>query len=155
MKRQNAELTSEIQRQIAAYEEQQSRFQALSDAIRTNNVPAFQQLAEQEDEASKRLKLDEARNSLKGVTDDMKSLAAQMAETQGDVERLESLLDSLKNSHLDDGNAIKDSQYLETEQALESAREKLVGMKKEYNEMAILQKQYSDQVQQTLSLIHI
>ena len=149
LKRQNAELTSEIQRQIAAYEEQQSRFQALSDAIRTNNVPAFQQLAEQEDEASKRLKLDEARNSLKGVTDDMKSLAAQMAETQGDVERLESLLDSLKNSHLDDGNAIKDSQYLETEQALESAREKLVGMKKEYNEMAILQKQYSDQVQQT------
>jgi len=149
LKRQNAELTSEIQRQIAAYEEQQSRFQALSDAIRTNNVPALQQLAEQEDEASKRLKLDEARNSLKGVTDDMKSLAAQMAETQGDVERLESLLDSLKNSHLDDGNAIKDSQYLETEQALESAREKLVGMKKEYNEMAILQKQYSDQVQQT------
>lgn len=149
LKRQNAELTSEIQRQIAAYEEQQSRFQALSDAIRTNNVPALQQLAEQEDEASKRLKLDEARNSLKGVTDDMKSLAAQMAETQGDVERLESLLDSLKNSHLDDGNAIKDSQYLETEQALESAREKLAGMKKEYNEMAILQKQYSDQVQQT------
>ena len=149
LKRQNAELTSEIQRQIAAYEEQQSRFQALSDAIRTNNVPALQQLAEQEDEASKRLKLDEARNSLKGVTDDMKSLAAQMAETQGDVERLESLLDSLKNSHLDDGNAIKDIQYLETEQALESAREKLVGMKKEYNEMAILQKQYSDQVQQT------
>lgn len=149
LKRQNAELTSEIQRQIAAYEEQQSRFQALSDAIRTNNVPALQQLAEQEDEASKRLKLDEARNSLKGVTDDMKSLAAQMAETQGDVEQLESLLDSLKNSHLDDGNALKDIQYLETEQALESAREKLVGMKKEYNEMAILQKQYSDQVQQT------
>ena len=149
LKLQNAELTSEIQRQIAAYEEQQSRFQALSDAIRTNNVPALQQLVEQEDEASKRLKLDEARNSLKGVTDDMKSLAAQMAETQGDVERLESLLDSLKNSHLDDGNAIKDSQYLETEQALESAREKLASMKKEYNEMAILQKQYSDQVQQT------
>ena len=149
LKLQNAELTSEIQRQIAAYEEQQSRFQALSDAIRTNNVPALQQLVEQEDEASKRLKLDEARNSLKGVTDDMKSLAAQMAETQGDVEQLESLLDSLKNSHLDEGNAIKDSQYLETEQALESAREKLASMKKEYNEMAILQKQYSDQVQQT------
>lgn len=149
LKRQNAELTSEIQRQIAAYGEQQSQFQALANAVRSNNIPALQQFTQQEDEASKRLKLDEARNSLKGVTDDMKSLAAQMAETQGDVERLESLLDSLKNSYLDDGNAIKDSQYLETEQALESAREKLVGMKKEYNEMAILQKQYSDQVQQT------
>ena len=149
LKRQNAELTSEIQRQIAAYGEQQSQFQALANAVRSNNIPALQQFTQQEDEASKRLKLDEARNSLKGVTDDMKSLAAQMAEAQGDVERLESLLDSLKNSYLDDGNAIKDSQYLETEQALESAREKLVGMKKEYNEMAILQKQYSDQVQQT------
>ena len=149
LKRQNAELTSEIQRQIAAYGEQQSQFQALANAVRSNNIPALQQFTQQEDEASKRLKLDEARNSLKGVTDDMKSLAAQMAEAQGDVERLESLLDSLKNSYLDDGNAIKDSQYLETEQALESAREKLAGMKKEYNEMAILQKQYSDQVQQT------
>ena len=149
LKRQNAELTSEIQRQIAAYGEQQSQFQALANAVRSNNIPALQQFTQQEDEASKRLKLDEARNSLKGVTDDMKSLAAQMAEAQGDVERLEILLDSLKNSYLDDGNAIKDSQYLETEQALESAREKLVGMKKEYNEMAILQKQYSDQVQQT------
>lgn len=149
LKRQNAELTSEIQRQIAAYGEQQSQFQALANAVRSNNIPALQQFTQQEDEASKRLKLDEARNSLKGVTDDMKSLASQMAEAQGDVERLESLLDSLKNSYLDDGNAIKDSQYLETEQALESAREKLVGMKKEYNEMAILQKQYSDQVQQT------
>lgn len=149
LKRQNEELTSEIQRQIAAYEEQQSQFQALANAVRSNNIPALQQLTQQEDEASKRLKLDEARNSLKGVTDDMKSLATQMAETQGDVERLESLLDSLKNSHLDDGIAIKDNQYLETEQALESAREKLASMKKEYNEMAILQKQYSDQVQQT------
>ncbi|MBO5630501.1 MAG: hypothetical protein J5965_15665, partial [Aeriscardovia sp.] len=125
LKRQNEELTSEIQRQIAAYEEQQSQFQALANAVRSNNIPALQQLTQQEDEASKRLKLDEARNSLKGVTDDMKSLATQMAETQGDVERLESLLDSLKNSHHDDGIAIKDNQYLETEQALESAREKL------------------------------
>ena len=80
LKRQNAELTSEIQRQIAAYGEQQSQFQALANAVRSNNIPALQQFTQQEDEASKRLKLDEARNSLKGVTDDMKSLAAQMAD---------------------------------------------------------------------------
>lgn len=146
LQRQNEELIAQVKQRQEEIEKERSLYKQLADAVRTNNIPALQQLAQQEDEASKRLRLDEARNSLKAVSQEMTDLAKRMAETSGEVDLLEANLKDLKAGN--DPTAT-DEKIAETERALEAQRTKLSEMKDEYNEMAAQQRVYAGQVQQS------
>lgn len=61
IKRRNAELQEQIKQQTAEIERQQTQWQRLADAVRSNNVPAVKQLSQQTDEATRRLRMDAAK----------------------------------------------------------------------------------------------
>ena len=146
LQRANAELTAEIQRQRAAYEEQQSQLRKIADAVRQNNIPAIQQMGEQMDEASKRIKTDEIRNSLKELSKESDEMARRMAKAVGDVEAYNSILDDLwkKIEAGDKSVSMKDIDEVEAKWG--KAVKELEAAKKEYNELTDEQKKYVDEL---------
>lgn len=146
LQRANAELTAEIQRQRAAYEEQQSQLRKIADAVRQNNIPAIQQMGEQMDEASKRIKTDEIRNSLKELSKESDETARRMAKAVGDVEAYNSILDDLwkKIEAGDKSVSMKDIDEVEAKWG--KAVKELEAAKKEYNELTEEQKKYVDEL---------
>ena len=146
LQRANAELTAEIQRQRAAYEEQQSQLRKMADAVRQNNIPAIQQMGEQMDEASKRIKTDEIRNSLKELSKESDEMARRMAKAVGDVEAYNSILDDLwkKIEAGDKSVSMKDIDEVEAKWG--KAVKELEAAKKEYNELTDEQKKYVDEL---------
>ena len=148
LQRQNNELIEQLKQRQAELEKERTIYNQLAEVVRTNNVPALQQLAQLEDEASKRLNLDAARGSLKDITQDMDALAQRMTKTAGDVEILEARIVDLKDLQAGNDPTATDEVIAKEQKALDDKKAKLEEMKAEYNEMAALQKQYSEQVQQ-------
>lgn len=142
LKSQNQELVAQIKSQSDAIEEEKRKFKELADAIKTNNVDAIQRLKQETDEASKRLKMDEARGSLKDVSREMETLSSEMSKVSGDVDSFKAKWESLQASGAEQ-NLIN-----EAKANYEVSLEKLNSMKSEYNELATYQKRYTDQIRE-------
>lgn len=146
MKRQNAELQEQIQRQTEEIERQQQQWQQLADAVRNNNVAAIQQLSQQTDEATRRLRMDAAKGSINGITEELNEMAEKMAVAEGKAEALKAILDDLRNRKQNGDATIADSSIADAEQSYQKANEELKKMKAEYNSMSAEQKKYVDQL---------
>lgn len=146
MKRQNAELQEQIQRQTEEIERQQQQWQQLADAVRNNNVAAIQQLSQQTDEATRRLRMDAAKGSINGITEELNEMAEKMAIAEGKAEALKAILDDLRNRKQNGDATIADSSIADAEQSYQKANEELKKMKAEYNSMSAEQKKYVDQL---------
>ena len=146
MKRQNAELQEQIKSQSEEIERQQQRWQQLADAVRNNNVAAIQQLSQQTDEATRRLRMDAAKGSLNGITEELNEMAERMAAAEGKAEALKAILDDLHSRQLKGDSTISDSDIADAEQTYQKANDELKKMKAEYNSMSAEQKKYVDQL---------
>ena len=146
MKRQNAELQEQIQRQTEEIERQKQQWQQLADAVRNNNVAAIQQLSQQTDEATRRLRMDAAKGSINGITEELNEMAEKMAVAEGKAETLKAISDDLRNRNQNGDATISDSSIADAEQAYQKANDELKKMKAEYNSMSAEQKKYVDQL---------
>lgn len=146
MKRQNVELQEQIQRQTEEIERQKQQWQQLADAVRNNNVAAIQQLSQQTDEATRRLRMDAAKGSINGITEELNEMAEKMAVAEGKAETLKAILDDLRNRNQNGDATISDSSIADAEQAYQKANDELKKMKAEYNSMSAEQKKYVDQL---------
>ena len=146
MKRQNVELQEQIQRQTEEIEHQKQQWQQLADAVRNNNVAAIQQLSQQTDEATRRLRMDAAKGSINGITEELNEMAEKMAVAEGKAETLKAILDDLRNRNQNGDATISDSSIADAEQAYQKANDELKKMKAEYNSMSAEQKKYVDQL---------
>lgn len=150
LQRQHAELMEMARKRQDELEQERAKYRQLAEAIRTNNIPVLHQLAEEEDAASKALRLDEAKNYVKDLNNDMQQLLEKMKDYQSDVEAYKATLEQLQSG----GTVLsKDNSSAETianvTKNLQEAEATLDKMKAEYNDMAAQQKQYSEQVQQS------
>ena len=141
IKRQNDELEAQIRKQTEEIARQQEQWRQLAEAVRTNNVAAVEKLTQETDEATKRLKLDSIKGSLKMLAGEMDDFAEKMLEAEGNVEILKARLDSLR------GQGAGNEQIEQAEVMYGKALEKLEGMKTEYNMMSEQQKEYIDELQ--------
>lgn len=146
MKRQNVELQEQIQRQTEEIERQKQQWQQLADAVRNNNVAAIQQLSQQTDEATRRLRMDAAKGSINGITEELNEMAEKMAVAEGKAETLKAILDDLRNRNQNGDATISGSSIVDAEQAYQKANDELKKMKAEYNSMSAEQKKYVDQL---------
>ncbi len=150
LQRQHAELMEMARKRQDELEQERAKYRQLAEAIRTNNIPVLHQLAQEEDAASKALRLDAAKNYVKDLNKDMQQLLEKMKDYQSDVEAYKATLEQLKSG----GTVLsKDNSNAETianvTKNLQEAEATLDKMKAEYNDMAAQQKQYSEQVQQS------
>lgn len=146
MQKENAELTAEIQRQRAAYEEQQKQLRELADAVKQNNIPAITKMGQSFDDATKRLKTDEIRNSLNSLKGDMDETAKRMGEAFGRVEAWRAKIDDLWNK-MDAGDktvGMEDIEY--AEEKYNNAVNELKRAKEEYNDLTAEQRKYIDEL---------
>lgn len=148
IKHQNAELQEQIKQQTAEIERQQTQWQRLADAVRSNNVPAVKQLSQQTDEATRRLRMDAAKGSINGIKAELDQLADSMAIVEGDADSLKAKLDDLRNRQAAGDTSVTDAMIAETEALYHKASDELASMKEEYNSMTVEQKKYIDQLKE-------
>lgn len=142
IKRQNEELEEQIRKQTEELARQQAQWKQLAEAVRTNNVAAVQKLSQETDEATKRIKLDALKGSLKMLGGEMDDFAEKMANADAEVESLRDELAMLREQGAGEDN------IAETEELYQSAVDKLEELKTEYNAMSEQQQQYIDQLRE-------
>jgi predicted nuclease with TOPRIM domain len=142
LKSQNADLTEQIRQQTQEIEQQQAKWQALADSVKTNNVQAVQQLSQATDEASKRMQMDEAKGSLRQVSSEMDGLAQELEQAQEDAGILRDKLATMKASGADA------SEMAEVEGSYKAQLEYVEKIKGQYNELATFQKDYNEQLRE-------
>ena len=148
MKQLNAELQEQIQRQTEEIERQRQQWQQLADAVRSGNVQAVQNLSQQTDEATKRLSMDVAKNSLKDIKSEMDIIANKMADAQGDMERYGALVDEAWKKMDEGDTSVTMANINELEDCFNKAKKKLEECKAEYNGLSNAQKKYIDELNQ-------
>ena len=142
IKRQNEELEEQIRKQTEELARQQAQWKQLAEAVRTNNVAAVQKLSQETDEATKRIKLDALKGSLKMLGGEMDDFAEKMANADAEVESLRDELAMLREQ------GAGEDKIAETEELYQSAVDKLEELKTEYNAMSEQQQQYIDQLKE-------
>lgn len=146
LKRQNAELVELLRKRTEELEKEQRLYRQLSEAVKTGNTTAIRQLAQEADEADKRMRMDSAKRGLADIAAEMDALAKKMAAAEGEMDDYKASWEALQRRRDNGDNSITDAEINEMKGLYQIASDELSKMKTEYNGMAETQKEYKRQL---------